>query len=109
MLISAQHRTTNYQFSFERMLALQGNTAPYLLYAYVRIQGIARQGGSLMATAPGAICLQAPQEFSLARQLLNFDEVILAMEQDLLPNRLCGLSVQPQPDLQPLLRPVART
>ena len=86
----SQNRTTNYQFSFDRMLALQGNTAPYLLYAYVRIQGIARQGGSLVAAEPGAICLQAPQELSLARQLLNFDEVILAMEQDLLPNRLCA-------------------
>lgn len=86
----SQNRTTNYQFSFDRMLALQGNTAPYLLYAYVRIQGIARQGGSLVAAEPGAICLQDPQELSLARQLLNFDEVILAMEQDLLPNRLCA-------------------
>ena len=86
----SQNRTTNYQFSFDRMLALQGNTAPYLLYAYVRIQGIARQGGSLVAAEPGTICLQAPQELSLARQLLNFDEVILAMEQDLLPNRLCA-------------------
>lgn len=86
----SQNRTTNYQFSFDRMLALQGNTAPYLLYAYVRIQGIARQGGSLVAAEPGPICLQAPQELSLARQLLNFDEVILAMEQDLLPNRLCA-------------------
>ena len=86
----SQHRTTNYQFSFDRMLALQGNTAPYLLYAYVRIQGIARQGGSLVAAEPGTICLEAPQELSLARQLLNFDEVILAMEQDLLPNRLCA-------------------
>ena len=85
----SQNRTTNYQFSFDRMLALQGNTAPYLLYAYVRIQGIARQGG-LVAAEPGSICLQAPQELSLARQLLNFDEVILAMEQDLLPNRLCA-------------------
>ncbi|KKZ11919.1 MAG: arginyl-tRNA synthetase [Candidatus Synechococcus spongiarum SP3] len=86
----SQNRTTNYQFSFDRMLSLQGNTAPYLLYAYVRIQGIARQGGSLAAAAPGAICLQAPQELSLARQLLNFDEVILEMERDLLPNRLCA-------------------
>ena len=86
----SQNRTTNYQFSFDRMLALQGNTAPYLLYAYVRIQGIARQGGSLVAAEPSPVSLQAPQELSLARQLLNFDEVILAMEQDLLPNRLCA-------------------
>jgi len=40
----SQNRTTNYQFSFDRMLALQGNTAPYLLYAVVRIAGIARRG-----------------------------------------------------------------
>ncbi|MXX08739.1 MAG: arginine--tRNA ligase [Synechococcus sp. SB0667_bin_8] len=87
----SQNRTTNYQFSFDRMLSLQGNTAPYLLYAYVRIQGIARQGGSLGAEEkPVALCLQAPQELSLARQLLNFDEVILEVEQDLLPNRLCA-------------------
>ncbi len=85
----SQNRTTNYQFSFDRMLALQGNTAPYLLYAYVRIQGIARQGGSLAAAA-SPIRLQAPQELSLARQLLSFDEVILEMEEDLLPNRLCA-------------------
>ncbi|MFN5698877.1 MAG: arginine--tRNA ligase, partial [Cyanobacteriota bacterium] len=43
----SQNRTTNYQFSFDRMLALQGNTAPYLLYAVVRIAGIARRGGDL--------------------------------------------------------------
>ena len=86
----SQNRTTNYQFSFDRMLSLQGNTAPYLLYAYVRIQGIGRQGGSLVAAAPGPICLEAPQELNLARQLLNFDEVILEMEKDLLPNRLCA-------------------
>ena len=86
----SQNRTTNYQFSFDRMLALQGNTAPYLLYAYVRIQGIARQGGSLVAEEPSSIVLEAPQELSLARQLLNFDEVILEMEEDLLPNRLCN-------------------
>lgn len=40
----SQNRITNYQFSFDRMLALQGNTAPYLLYAVVRIAGIARKG-----------------------------------------------------------------
>ncbi|HYP03633.1 MAG TPA: arginine--tRNA ligase, partial [Cyanobium sp.] len=41
----SQNRITNYQFGFDRMLALQGNTAPYLLYAVVRIAGIARKGG----------------------------------------------------------------
>ena len=40
----SQNRTSNYIFSFDKMLALQGNTAPYLLYAYVRVQGISRKG-----------------------------------------------------------------
>ena len=43
------NRITNYQFSFDRMLALTGNTAPYLLYSVVRIAGIARRGGDLTA------------------------------------------------------------
>jgi len=38
----SQNRTSNYIFSFDKMLALQGNTAPYMLYAYVRVQGISR-------------------------------------------------------------------
>ncbi len=85
----SQNRTTNYQFSFDRMLSLQGNTAPYLLYVYVRIQGIARKGGPLETPGPAAIYLNDPQELHLARQLLHFDEVILELEKDLLPNRLC--------------------
>ncbi|MDP6834254.1 MAG: arginine--tRNA ligase, partial [Prochlorococcaceae cyanobacterium ETNP1_MAG_9] len=46
----SQNRVTSYQFSFDKMLALQGNTAPYLLYALVRIAGIARKGGDLETT-----------------------------------------------------------
>jgi arginyl-tRNA synthetase len=84
------NRTTNYQFSFDRMLALQGNTAPYLLYAFVRIQGIARKGGALDAPAPADLTLTEPQEWALARQLLQFDAVIAEVEEELLPNRLCS-------------------
>lgn len=40
----SQNRTSDYVFSYDKMLALQGNTAPYLLYAYVRVQGISRKG-----------------------------------------------------------------
>ncbi len=42
----SQNRISNYQFSFDKMLSLQGNTAPYLLYALVRIAGISRKGGA---------------------------------------------------------------
>jgi arginyl-tRNA synthetase len=92
----ATNRITNYQFSFDRMLALQGNTAPYLLYAVVRIAGIARKGGDLEGAsagdAAGAAGLQfsEPQEWALIRELLKLDAVIAEVEEELLPNRLCS-------------------
>jgi len=90
-----QNRTTNYQFSFDRMLALQGNTAPYLLYAVVRIAGIARKGGELEGggdqdgAAGVGLQFSEPQEWALVRHLLGFDAVIGEVEEELLPNRLC--------------------
>jgi arginyl-tRNA synthetase len=90
------NRITNYQFSFDRMLALTGNTAPYLLYAVVRIAGIARKGGDLEAGGPGASAAAAPliftepQEWALVRELLKLDAVIAEVEEELLPNRLCS-------------------
>ena len=85
----SQNRITNYQFSFDRMLALQGNTAPYLLYAVVRIAGIARKGGDLDAASAGGLQFSEPQEWALVRELLKFDAVIAEVEEELLPNRLC--------------------
>ena len=90
------NRITNYQFSFDRMLALSGNTAPYLLYAVVRIAGIARKGGDLtgggVAADAGTTDLQftEPQEWALIRELLKFDAVVAEVEEELLPNRLCS-------------------
>ena len=84
------NRITNYQFSFDRMLALTGNTAPYLLYAVVRIAGIARRGGDLTAAAGTAPSFAEPQEWALVRELLRFDAVVAEVEQELLPNRLCS-------------------
>jgi arginyl-tRNA synthetase len=73
------------------MLALQGNTAPYMLYAYVRIQGISRKGNidfeQLGMDAP--IVLKEETELAIAKHLLQLDEVLAEIEQDLLPNRLC--------------------
>ena len=86
----SQNRTTNYQFSFDRMLALQGNTAPYLLYAVVRIAGIARKGGDVVTDSDHPLQFSEPQEWALVRQLLDFDAVIAAVEDELLPNRLCA-------------------
>ena len=90
------NRITNYQFSFDRMLALSGNTAPYLLYAVVRIAGIARKGGDQAAedgsafTAGEGLVFSEPQEWALIRELLKLDAVIAEVEEELLPNRLCS-------------------
>ena len=84
------NRITNYQFSFDRMLALTGNTAPYLLYAVVRIAGIARRGGDLTAGTTVPLGFSEPQEWALIRELLRFDTVVVEVEQELLPNRLCS-------------------
>jgi arginyl-tRNA synthetase len=86
----SQNRTSNYIFSFDKMLALQGNTAPYMLNAYVRIQGISRKGNidfSNLGDAP--ISLQDEAELTLAKHLLQMADVIEEVSQNLLPNRLC--------------------
>ena len=84
----SQNRNTNYQFSFNRMLALQGNTAPYLLYALVRIRGIARKGGDFKQRSSN-LQFNDPCEWNLIKELLKFDAVIEEVEKELLPNRLC--------------------
>ena len=86
----AQNRQSDYVFSWDRMLALQGNTAPYLLYAYTRIRSIFRKGGESVVGGAGAFVLTAPEELALARHLLNFGLVLDAVAEDYRPNFLCG-------------------
>ncbi|MEO0433920.1 MAG: arginine--tRNA ligase [Cyanobacteria bacterium J06656_5] len=86
----SQNRTSDYIFSFDKMLALQGNTAPYMLYAYVRVQGISRKGNidfSQLGEAP--IVLEDNTELALAKHLLALDTIVMEVAQDLFPNRLC--------------------
>ncbi len=87
----SQNRTSSYIFSYDKMLALQGNTAPYMLYAYVRVQGISRKGdidfGHLGVGKQ--IILKEETEIALAKHILLFSEAIAAVETELLPNRLC--------------------
>ncbi|MDX2255824.1 MAG: arginine--tRNA ligase [Pseudanabaenaceae cyanobacterium bins.39] len=86
----SQNRTSNYIFSFDKMLSLQGNTAPYMLYAYVRVKGIGRKGNIDFASLQmDRVQLSADQEITLAKHLLQFAEAIDAVAEDLLPNRLC--------------------
>jgi arginyl-tRNA synthetase len=87
----SQNRTSNYIFSYDKMLALQGNTAPYMLYAYVRVQGLSRKGQIDFETLAenAKILLQEETEFALARHLLQLDEILDQVSHDLYPNRLC--------------------
>ncbi|MCZ2202203.1 arginine--tRNA ligase [Cylindrospermopsis raciborskii] len=88
----SQNRTSSYVFSYDKMLSLKGNTAPYMLYAYVRTQGISREGKIDFENylAPDAkIILQEETELALAKHLLQLDDILYQVEQDLLPNRLC--------------------
>ncbi|BAY75490.1 arginyl-tRNA synthetase [Nostoc linckia NIES-25] len=86
----SQNRTSNYVFSYDKMLDLKGNTAPYMLYAYARIQGISRKGEiNFKELGNHAVVLEHETELALAKYLLQLDEVINTVEQDLLPHRLC--------------------
>ena len=87
----SQNRITNYQFSFEKMLSLNGNTAPYLLYSLVRISGINRKNDmTAEAINSESISYSNDLEWKLIRKLLKFDEIIISIEKDLMPNRLCN-------------------
>ncbi|NEO54573.1 MAG: arginine--tRNA ligase [Okeania sp. SIO3B5] len=87
----SQNRNSNYVFSFDKMLALNGNTAPYLLYAYVRVKGIARKGEIEFEKLreDGKIVLKDEQELVLGKHLLLLSEVLDIVAVELLPNRLC--------------------
>jgi arginyl-tRNA synthetase len=73
-------------FSFQRMLALDGNTAPYMLYAYVRAAAIADRAGETSRTVTA---LTAPQEKALALELAAFADAIADVTDTLEPHRLC--------------------
>lgn len=85
------HRIKDYVFSYERMLKLEGNTAAFLLYAYVRIQGIKRKVGKEIADVMKRthVTLAHPTEIALALHVRQFGEVLDSVAKDLLPNRLC--------------------
>ncbi len=80
----SQNRSSNYVFSWDKMLALDGNTAPYLLYAVARIHSIFRKAGVSpgdSAKAKVATPPETPAEIALARKLVKFPDAIrLAME-----------------------------
>ena len=87
----SQNRTSDYKFDFDKMLDLKGNTAPYLLYAYVRPQGVSRKGEIDFSQLDSntEIVLTEDAELALAKHILQLEEIIKEVEVSLLPNRIC--------------------
>ena len=82
-------RVKDYVFDWKRMLAFDGNTAPYLMYAHARIRSILRKAAETGA-APGALALEAPQELALALALVQLPGVLDRAAETLQPHRICA-------------------
>jgi arginyl-tRNA synthetase len=87
-------RVKDYVFSFERMLAFEGNTGPYLLYALVRTKNVQRKAHSELGLGPDAfarapIMVVQPEEKTLALTLLRWPSVLRSVAEALEPHRLC--------------------
>jgi arginyl-tRNA synthetase len=86
----SQNRSSNYVFSWDKMLALDGNTAPYLLYAVARVRSIFRKAELDPAQPPvaGASAPETPQELALARKLVQFSDAVQLATNQLRPHFL---------------------
>lgn len=95
----AMNRESNYRFSYKKMLSLSGNTAPYMMYAFVRIQGIRRRaaiemnsegkGDSMSTKDINNLILEKPEEIVLAKHILKLEEILMEVSRDLYPNKMC--------------------
>ena len=85
----SKHRASDYSFNFELMLSFEGNTAPYLLYAYTRVASVFRKLGKDFSEVDGQIRLEAPQEIDLATKLAQFGEVLNNVADKGTPHILC--------------------
>jgi arginyl-tRNA synthetase len=85
----SQYRMTDYIFSWDRMLSLQGNTAPYLQNAYVRTRSIFRKSAEAVQL-PNELTLVEPAELDLAKKLCQFAEIVPQVLNDFRPNILAN-------------------
>ena len=86
----SKHRSSDYSFNFEQMLSFEGNTAPYLLYAYTRVASIFRKLGKDIGAIGGSIHIEAEQEQALAARLAQFGEVLGNVAEKGVPHVLCS-------------------
>jgi arginyl-tRNA synthetase len=86
----SKNRTSDYTFSFDSMLSFEGNTAPYLLYAYTRVVSIFNKAGIEMGSVTAALSLTEEKEIDLANKLIQFDEIIKQVAKQGMPHFLCS-------------------
>ena len=86
----SKNRSSDYIFNFEQMLSFEGNTAPYLLYAYTRVASVFRKAGLDMGDVNGDFLLQEEAEQALAARLVQFGEVLESLAEKGLPHLLCS-------------------
>jgi arginyl-tRNA synthetase len=86
----SKHRASDYSFNFDQMLSFEGNTAPYLLYAYTRVSGVFRKLGEAFDESKGQIVLEAPHEQDLAARLAQFGETVNNVAEKGTPHVLCA-------------------
>ncbi len=87
----AHNRTSDYVFSYDKMLAMSGNTATYMQYSYARVRSIFTKGDvdlSLLRSSETALSIELPHERALALALLQFSEALTRVASDYRPNHL---------------------
>lgn len=86
----SKNRTTDYIFNWETMLSFEGDTAPYLQYAYTRAMSVFRKAGVDVTLFEADVFITEPQEKALAVKLLQFVEAIAAVSANSTPHVLCS-------------------
>jgi arginyl-tRNA synthetase len=86
----SKNRTSDYTFSFDSMLSFEGNTAPYLLYAYTRVVSIFNKAGIEMDSIKTSVSLSEEKEINLANKLMQFNDIIKSVAKQGMPHHLCS-------------------
>ncbi|WP_332403044.1 arginine--tRNA ligase [Vibrio metschnikovii] len=86
----SKHRTTDYIFDWDNMLAFEGNTAPYMQYAYTRVASIFAKAGISMDELTGQIIIGEEKEKALIAKLLQFEEAVQAVAREGQPHIMCS-------------------
>ncbi|MGC9421791.1 arginine--tRNA ligase [Vibrio sp.] len=86
----SKHRTTDYIFDWDNMLAFEGNTAPYMQYAYTRVASIFAKAGVAMENLTGKIIVSEEKEKALIAKLLQFEEAVQAVAREGQPHIMCS-------------------